>query len=165
MVENCDWQQTLPRFVSTLDSRICRMVWYLYYDTLWFSIFLLLFIDLSKINSMTNVTSFPWLKFNSLNLKNLIRRGHSVCIHTLYLISQMELAINPLCSRPSELGKPYRIVRTFRPLLFQTTDHISASPSIGDVIPYSVILHFLFAKAPPELRSPHQVLFCIGEEV
>lgn len=70
--------------------------------------------------------------------------------------AQMELAINPLCSRPSELGKPYRIVRTFRPLLFQTTDHISASPSIGDVIPYSVILHFLFAKAPPELRSPHQ---------
>ncbi|XP_047499735.1 conserved oligomeric Golgi complex subunit 5-like [Penaeus chinensis] len=70
--------------------------------------------------------------------------------------AQMELAINPLCSRPSELGKPYRIVRTFRPLLFQTTDHISTSPSIGDVIPYSVILHFLFAKAPPELRSPHQ---------
>ncbi|XP_042875116.1 conserved oligomeric Golgi complex subunit 5-like [Penaeus japonicus] len=70
--------------------------------------------------------------------------------------AQMELAISPLCNRPSELGKPYRIVRTFRPLLFQTTDHISTSPSIGDVIPYSVILHFLFAKAPSELRSPHQ---------
>lgn len=70
--------------------------------------------------------------------------------------AQMELAISPLCSRPSELGRPYRVVRSFRPLLFQTADHIISSPSIGDVIPYSTILHFLFAKAPPELRSPHQ---------
>lgn len=70
--------------------------------------------------------------------------------------AQMELAISPLCSRPSELGRPYRIVRSFRPLLFQTVEHIIASPSIGDVIPYSSVLHFLFAKAPAELRSPHQ---------
>ncbi|XP_071540441.1 conserved oligomeric Golgi complex subunit 5 [Panulirus ornatus] len=70
--------------------------------------------------------------------------------------AQMELAVSPLCSRPSELGRPYRIVRSFRPLLFQTVEHIIASPSIGDVIPYSSVLHFLFAKAPAELRSPHQ---------
>lgn len=70
--------------------------------------------------------------------------------------AQMELAINPLCSRPSELGRPYRIVRAFRPFLFQTPEHIIASPIIGEVIPYSTVLHFLFAKAPPELRSPHQ---------
>lgn len=70
--------------------------------------------------------------------------------------AQMEMAISPLCSRPSELGRPYRIVRSFRPLLFQTIQHVIASPSIGDVIPYSTVLHFLFARAPPELRSPHQ---------
>lgn len=69
------------------------------------------------------------------------------------------MAISPLCNRPSELGRPYRVVRSFRPLLFQTVEHIIASPSIGDVIPYSTVLHFLFAKAPAELRSPHQVRF------
>lgn len=70
--------------------------------------------------------------------------------------AQMELAISPLCNRASELGRPYRVVRSFRPLLFQTVEHIISSPSIGDVIPYSTVLHFLFAKAPQELRSPHQ---------
>ncbi|XP_045618166.1 conserved oligomeric Golgi complex subunit 5 [Procambarus clarkii] len=70
--------------------------------------------------------------------------------------AQMEMAISPLCNRPSELGRAYRVVRSFRPLLFQTVEHIIASPSIGDVIPYSTVLHFLFAKAPSELRSPHQ---------
>ena len=68
----------------------------------------------------------------------------------------MEMAIDPLTNRPSELGRPFRIVRAFRPLLFQTPEHISESSSIGDVIPYSLVLHFLFAKAPVELKSPHQ---------
>ncbi|KAB7505591.1 Conserved oligomeric Golgi complex subunit 5 [Armadillidium nasatum] len=70
--------------------------------------------------------------------------------------AQMELAINPLVPRASDLGRPYRIIRAFRPLLFQTPEHIASSPSIGDVIPYSTILHYLFGRAPPELRSPHQ---------
>ncbi|KAG7169758.1 Conserved oligomeric Golgi complex subunit 5-like [Homarus americanus] len=52
--------------------------------------------------------------------------------------AQMELAISPLCSRPSELGRPYRIVRSFRPLLFQTVQHVIASPSIGDTAGWSV---------------------------
>ena len=73
----------------------------------------------------------------------------------------MELAINPLCQRPSDLGRPYRIVRSFRPLLFQTVEHVAVSSCIGDVIPYSVILHFMFARAPPELKSPHQVSLSI----
>ncbi|KAL8202177.1 UNVERIFIED_CONTAM: hypothetical protein K2H54_057118 [Gekko kuhli] len=33
---------------------------------------------------------------------------------------QMELAVAPLCRRVSDLGKPYRLLRSFRPLLFQT---------------------------------------------
>ena len=75
----------------------------------------------------------------------------------------MELAISPLSSRPSDLGRPYRIIRSFRPLLFQTIEHMAASSSIGDVIPYSTILHFMFARAPPELKSPHQV--CINYKI
>lgn len=44
-----------------------------------------------------------------------------------------------------------------RPLLFQNAEHISKSQAIGDIIPHSTILHFLFARAPQEMKSPHQV--------
>ncbi|XP_078536437.1 conserved oligomeric Golgi complex subunit 5 [Lissotriton helveticus] len=70
--------------------------------------------------------------------------------------AQMELAVAPLCRRVSDLGKPYRLLRSFRPLLFQTNEHIASSPAIGDIIPYSTILQFLFTRAPPELKSPYQ---------
>ncbi|KAM8972101.1 conserved oligomeric Golgi complex subunit 5 [Pelodytes ibericus] len=70
--------------------------------------------------------------------------------------AQMELAVAPLCRRVADLGKSYRLLRSFRPLLFQTSEHIANSTSIGDIIPYSVILQFLFTRAPPELKSPYQ---------
>uniref|UniRef100_A0A3Q2D939 Conserved oligomeric Golgi complex subunit 5 n=1 Tax=Cyprinodon variegatus TaxID=28743 RepID=A0A3Q2D939_CYPVA len=70
--------------------------------------------------------------------------------------AQMEMAVAPLCRRVSDLGKPYRMLRSFRPLLFQTSELIASSPAVGDLIPYSTVLHFLFSRAPPELRSPHQ---------
>lgn len=98
----------------------------------------------------------------------------------------MEMAVAPLCRRVSDLGKPYRMLRSFRygggvngecrtpplpglpghegvcalhcrPFLFQTSELIVNNPAVGDVIPYSTLLHFLFTRAPPELRSPHQV--------
>ncbi|KAK2832624.1 hypothetical protein Q7C36_016086 [Tachysurus vachellii] len=70
--------------------------------------------------------------------------------------AQMELAVAPLCRRISDLGKAYRLLRSFRPLLFQTSEHIASSQAVGDLIPYSTILHFLFSRAPAELKSPHQ---------
>ncbi|XP_022062743.1 conserved oligomeric Golgi complex subunit 5 [Acanthochromis polyacanthus] len=70
--------------------------------------------------------------------------------------AQMELAVAPLCRRVSDLGKPYRMLRSFRPLLFQTSELIASSPAVGDLIPYSTLLHFLFTRAPSELKSPHQ---------
>uniref|UniRef100_A0A8C5R7Q9 Conserved oligomeric Golgi complex subunit 5 n=1 Tax=Leptobrachium leishanense TaxID=445787 RepID=A0A8C5R7Q9_9ANUR len=70
--------------------------------------------------------------------------------------AQMELAVAPLCRRVADLGKSYRLLRSFRPLLFQTSEHIANSSSIGDIIPYSAILQFLFTRAPPELKSPYQ---------
>lgn len=44
-----------------------------------------------------------------------------------------------------------------RPLLFQTSELIASSPAVGDLIPYSTLLHFLLTRAPSELKSPHQV--------
>lgn len=69
----------------------------------------------------------------------------------------MELAISSFYDRPTELGRSYRVLRSFRPLLFQTVEHLAQSTTVGDVIPYSLVLHFLFARAPSELKSPHQV--------
>lgn len=69
----------------------------------------------------------------------------------------MESVIASFYDRPSELGRSYRILRSFRPLLFQTVDHLAQSTTVGDVVPYSLVLHFLFARAPAELKSPHQV--------
>ena len=76
---------------------------------------------------------------------------------SLSLFAQMELAITAFYDRPAELGRSYRILRSFRPLMFQTVEHLALSPAVGDVIPHSVVLHFLFARAPPELKSPHHV--------
>ncbi|XP_013925117.1 PREDICTED: conserved oligomeric Golgi complex subunit 5, partial [Thamnophis sirtalis] len=70
--------------------------------------------------------------------------------------AQMELAVAPLCRRVSDLGKSYKLLRSFRPMLFQTSEHISNSPAVGDIIPYSTVIQFLFTRAPPELKSPFQ---------
>ncbi|KAM9824237.1 conserved oligomeric Golgi complex subunit 5 isoform 3-T3 [Neosynchiropus ocellatus] len=70
--------------------------------------------------------------------------------------AQMEMAVAPMCRRVSDLGKPYRMLRSFRPLLFQTSNLICSSPAVGELIPFSTLLHFLFSRAPPELKSPHQ---------
>ncbi|KAG8508487.1 Conserved oligomeric Golgi complex subunit 5, partial [Galemys pyrenaicus] len=70
--------------------------------------------------------------------------------------AQMELAVGPFCRRVSDLGKPYRMLRSFRPLLFQTNEHVAKSPTLGDIIPFSIVIQFLFTRAPPELKSPFQ---------
>ncbi|XP_070847800.1 conserved oligomeric Golgi complex subunit 5 isoform X1 [Chaetodon trifascialis] len=70
--------------------------------------------------------------------------------------AQMEMAVAPLCRRVSDLGKPYRMLRSFRPLLFQTSEMIASSPAVGELIPFSTLLHFLLTRAPSELKSPHQ---------
>jgi len=72
-------------------------------------------------------------------------------------MAQLEFAVTNLCRRFEDLGKPYKLFRAFRPLLFQTLDDIPTNPNLGDGLPYSTVLHFLFSKAPPQLTSPHTV--------
>lgn len=72
--------------------------------------------------------------------------------------AQMELAITPLCRRLSEFGAEYRMIRAFRPLLFMMNDAIMENANVGEVIPYSTVIHFLFSRAPSEFKSPHQVM-------
>ena len=51
---------------------------------------------------------------------------------------------------PLTMHKPSHI-----PSRRQTPEHISQSPALGEVLPYSLVLHLLFGRGPPELRSPH----------
>ena len=41
--------------------------------------------------------------------------------------------------------------------MFQSLEEIKANSAIGDSIPHSTVLHFLFSKASLELRPPHVV--------
>ncbi len=71
--------------------------------------------------------------------------------------AQLEMAIGPLCQRIGDLGKTYRILRSFKPLLFQNAEAISKSAAIGDLIPYSLVLQFLISCfAPNDIKSPHE---------
>ncbi|CAL9683319.1 unnamed protein product [Knipowitschia caucasica] len=70
--------------------------------------------------------------------------------------AQMEMAVAPLCRRVSDLGRPYRMLRSFRPLLFQASELLVYNPAVGDLVPYSTVLHLLFSRGPPELKGPHQ---------
>ena len=70
----------------------------------------------------------------------------------------MELAVGSICTKLSELGKSYKILRCFRPLLFQTTEHILGNPALGENLPYFLVLNFLFSRAPSNLPSPYKVV-------
>eukprot|EP00112_Aurelia_sp_Birch-Aquarium-sp1_P024876 Seg803.12 transcript_id=Seg803.12/GoldUCD/mRNA.D3Y31 product="Conserved oligomeric Golgi complex subunit 5" protein_id=Seg803.12/GoldUCD/D3Y31 len=72
-------------------------------------------------------------------------------------MAQLELAVNPFCKRIADLGMAYKLLRAFRPLLFQSLEEIKSNPAIGDSIPHSTVLHFLFSKASLELKPPHIV--------
>ena len=50
----------------------------------------------------------------------------------------------------------FKVLRSFRSLLFLRAEDVPASPLLSSgALPYSTALHFLFSKAPAELKSPH----------
>ncbi|KAK2555597.1 Conserved oligomeric Golgi complex subunit 5 [Acropora cervicornis] len=69
----------------------------------------------------------------------------------------IEFAVGPLCHKVSDLGRSYKLLRSFRPMLFQTPEDIVNNPSLGESLPFSVVLHYLFSRAPIELKYPHEV--------
>ncbi|XP_046839867.1 conserved oligomeric Golgi complex subunit 5-like [Xenia sp. Carnegie-2017] len=72
-------------------------------------------------------------------------------------MAQIEFAVGPLCRRVSDLGRSYKTLRSFRPLLFQTAVDISNNPALGESLPFSLVLHHLLAQGPSDLLSPYEV--------
>lgn len=71
--------------------------------------------------------------------------------------AQVELALSPFCRRLIDLGKHYKILKAFRSLLILSTEEFQNNVIVGEVVPYDVVLHHLFSRAPTDMRSPHQV--------
>jgi conserved oligomeric golgi complex subunit 5 len=71
--------------------------------------------------------------------------------------AQLEEALSAFSHIFGDLGKQYRLLRSFKPLLFQEAQVIADSPLIGNLIPYSLAIQFLIsAYGPPEIKSAHE---------
>ncbi len=50
------------------------------------------------------------------------------------------------------------VVVVVRRLLFLSTDQfLSDSIDVGEAVPFSLTLNYLFSRAPPDMKSPYQV--------
>lgn len=61
-------------------------------------------------------------------------------------ISQLQMALQSLCDNLAEIGAPYRALRAFKPLLFQTPEQLMESPAIGSLLPFSTALLLLLGR-------------------
>ena len=74
-------------------------------------------------------------------------------------MTQIELALAPFHPKIADLGTPYQRLRTLRRFLFLPTEQFSADSAavVGEPLPHSYILNYLFSRAQPDMKSPHQV--------
>ncbi|KAG5889011.1 hypothetical protein JTB14_033940 [Gonioctena quinquepunctata] len=68
----------------------------------------------------------------------------------------LENSLKVICPQLSDLGRPYRLLKSMASLIVTTPEEILAGQSLGSSVPYSTTLLMLFAYADPELSSPHQ---------
>ena len=83
--------------------------------------------------------------------------GEGGILRLIVDFAQIELALSPFCRRLIDLGKHYKILKAFRSLMILSPEEIVNNAAVGDVVPYDIVLHHLFSRAPSEMRSPHQV--------
>ncbi|GFZ05503.1 golgi transport complex protein-like protein [Actinidia rufa] len=70
-------------------------------------------------------------------------------------MAELELAVGQNLFPVEQLGRQYRALRAFRPVIFLETSQLGASPLLQDLEP-SVVLHHLYVRGPEELQSPMQ---------
>ncbi|KAJ6222103.1 hypothetical protein RDWZM_000648 [Blomia tropicalis] len=73
--------------------------------------------------------------------------------------NQLELAILPISERMGDMGRSYKVLRAFKTLLFLTPEEVAKSETLGNPIPYHLILFYLISNfAPEDFRSPQKIL-------
>jgi hypothetical protein len=75
-------------------------------------------------------------------------------LHSDYL--HLEHSLKVICPHLSDLGRPYRLLRSMASLVTLTPDEIVASQASESSVPHSTILLLLFSYAGSDLASPHQ---------
>ncbi|XP_030751330.1 conserved oligomeric Golgi complex subunit 5 [Sitophilus oryzae] len=68
----------------------------------------------------------------------------------------LEEALKVICPNLTNLGRPYRLLKSMASLIIQTPEDIIAGQVSGSSVPHSTILFMLFSFANLELASPHQ---------
>lgn len=68
----------------------------------------------------------------------------------------LEQALKIICPNLTDLGRPYRLLKSMATLVALTPEEIVASQASGSCVPPSTVLLLLFTFAGPELASPHQ---------
>lgn len=71
---------------------------------------------------------------------------------------KLEQAILLLGVKPSDLGKSYRILRAFKPMLKQDLNELSKSAVIGTIMPYSMSIHYLISAFSNEIKLPFELM-------
>ena len=71
--------------------------------------------------------------------------------------AQLEEALSALSQNIDDFNKQYRLLRSFKPFFFQEPEIIAASPIIGNLVPYSLVIQFLISSfGPSEMKSAHE---------
>ncbi|XP_062515247.1 conserved oligomeric Golgi complex subunit 5-like [Corticium candelabrum] len=127
---------------------------------------------ISRIH-LTHLVQYDCQKYMEERLKGVANRAMDLFVRHVTLIrplgdrgkmrlaadlTEIEVAIMPLCQRPTDLGPTYQMLRSLKVLLFSAINDMPSNPVVkGEKLPKSVILHFLFSSAPKSLQSPHQL--------
>ncbi|EFA03811.1 Conserved oligomeric Golgi complex subunit 5-like Protein [Tribolium castaneum] len=83
-----------------------------------------------------------------------ISQGGRVRLQSDYL--HLEGALRVICPHLSDLGRPYRLLKSMASLVTLTPEEIVASQASESSVPHSTVLLLLFSFAGSELASPHQ---------
>ncbi|CAH0557010.1 unnamed protein product [Brassicogethes aeneus] len=83
-----------------------------------------------------------------------ISQGGRLRLHADY--NQLEHSLKVICPHLSDLGRPYRLLKSMASLIILTPEEIVASQMLGSSVPHSTVLLMLFSFAGSDLASPHQ---------
>ncbi|CAH2049593.1 unnamed protein product, partial [Iphiclides podalirius] len=75
---------------------------------------------------------------------------------------QLETALYPLVNDMTELGDEYRQLKALQLMLEKTPQEIAKSQKEGALLPFSMVMMFMFSFAGPQLVAPHT---CAGWNV
>lgn len=83
-----------------------------------------------------------------------LSQGGRIRLQTDY--QHLENTLKVICPQLSDLGRPYRLLKSMASLVVLTPEEIVASQASESSVPHSTVLLLLFSFAGTELASPHQ---------